>query len=241
MMRGDTGAVESWQRAISQYRDFASRFKGRDLVQALTSIEQRSGQTVLKVAPEDAANFIMGRTTAGWTTKTNLTRDLVQVRELLGADSDAWNALRQEFFLRLARGEQQAVEGSGQAFSGQKFANAWNAANRDNRAMLETLFSADERALIDQFADVASQVSRRVPYNTAADLANIMQNLGGLFPRIGAALGNSPVFRWARNLYRQDQATRAASGRPTAAARPSAMPGTGPGLLGQVGGWADSQ
>ena len=111
LFSGNPEGIAAWRAAINARRELGAQFQGGDLAQKLTARAPRGGEMQLKVAPEDAANFIFGASATGWTTKSNLARDLTRIRDMLGADSAGWNALRQEAFLRLSRTAEGAFEG----------------------------------------------------------------------------------------------------------------------------------
>lgn len=239
LMQGDEASVAAWQQAIGQYREFAGRFKGGDLIEALTSRSARSGAVRLDVAPEDAANYIFGSSNTGWITKADLTRDLRQVRDLLGRESQAWNALRQEAFLRFARAGEGAFEGGQRMFSGVNFSKAWNNALARNPELMATLFTDGERRLVSQFATVAARVTNAVRgganfSNTASAMANIAQQVGGrLGTRVAAFLAGLPLAGPVMQGTRAAQALSAAGGRVTPVRPPT---GGGAALLGLASG-----
>lgn len=161
LFTGNPDAVARWRAAIGQRRAFGQLFEGNDLIDRLTAREPRGGSMQLSVAPEDAANYILGRSGLGVVGRRNLVRDMGRLRDTLGASSDQWNGLRSAVFQRLVQtGEGPAGTG---AFSGQNFANAWRDANARDPQMMSLIFSANERGTISRLAAVAQRVTTPVP------------------------------------------------------------------------------
>lgn len=189
---GDPAAVDAWRNAIKGRAEFGKVFEGSDLIEDLTERTQRGGSKTLKVDPEEAVNFILGRDNLGFATKRDLTRDLFRLRDVLGAKSDAWNGMRGEVFLRLARGAEGAPEGGAAQFSGQKFLKAWNDLNTKNPRLVKGMFTQDERDLITKFADVAQAATTTVKggantSNSAIAAKRMMDRLGNMLSVGGGA------------------------------------------------------
>ncbi|CAN0460708.1 unnamed protein product, partial [Ectocarpus fasciculatus] len=104
----------------------------------------RDGSQRLAVGPDDAANYIFGRSGIG--AKKGLERDLVKLRDTLGPDSAEWNAIREEAFLRLFR-NQPGPEAGG-VFNAQAFSKELNRALTDSPDAMKVLFSSKEAALM---------------------------------------------------------------------------------------------
>lgn len=193
IVQGDDAAIDAFKTAIAKNREYASRFKGGDLVELLTAKEPRSGVMQLAVPPDQAANVIFGskKVFGG----TNTARDLARMKQMLGPDSAEWKQLREEAWLRLVRAGEGAVDpmsGSRQ-FSGAKFASNFDNAVRDQADLMRTLFTQDEINLMNQFKRVAARTTGTVKggdnySNTTVAASNIVQNLlGKLFVSEGAA------------------------------------------------------
>lgn len=173
LISGNENVVASWRNAIGKRRDFGKLFEGDDLIERLTTRDARGGEgRALSVAPEDAANYIFGRSDLGFVGKRDLKRDMGRLRKVLGPDSEEWNALRAEAFSRFARAGEGPPEGGQPQFSGQKFMKAWRSANTADPEIMRTLFTQEERDLIDRFAEIAQVATTPVrggdnPSNTA--------------------------------------------------------------------------
>lgn len=213
LISGEPKAVEAWQKAIAGNAAFAKDFKARDLVGALVQRDPQRG-FALRVAPEDAGNAVFGLTIGNAAGKANLVRDLGKVRDLLGPGSPEWNALREEFFLRLAQAGEGAANGAAPMFSGAKFLNTWNNFQLRNYPLVKQLFSEQERRTIQDFANVAAKATNRVaggdnPSNSAFAAANLMSRMFDLpfmKDRFWTLLRTTPA---ARNLMNMTETQRA--------------------------------
>lgn len=202
LLIGDPKAVTAWRDAISKRAAMGKLFEGDDLIDALTERVQRGGGSTLKVDPEEATNYILGRSALGFVGKRNLGRDLKRLQGVLGKDSDEWNGLRSEAFMRIARAGEGSPEGGLPQFSGQNFMKAWEKAKKEDPQVLGVLFTPEERQLVDQFAEVAQRVTMPVkggdnPSNTAITAKRffepVMQFLSvGGGAGGGAAIGGVP-------------------------------------------------
>lgn len=239
LMQGDTTAVEAWRGARKLRAALGKQFEGDDLIERLTEKVDRGGERSLKVAPEDAANYIFGRSALN-TSQFNLTRDLRRMRHQLGEDSPAWNSLREEAFMRLMRSAEGVSDEAGRArkFSGENFAKSFDKSMRESPEVMKILFG-EELPTIRQLRNVAVRGTGKVaggdnPSGTALAQANIVQRLmklPWLTERGAAALFVVPGVKGAISAA---QGVRA-YGRTNAA--PAAR-GMAPGATGATGGAA---
>lgn len=195
---GDPEAVKAWKTAVRKRADFGRLFEGDDLIDGLTERVQRGGGSTLKVDPEEAANYILNRSDLGWVGKKNLGRDLKRLQSVLGKDSEEWNGLRAEVFSRLARAGEGAPEGGVPQFSGQKFFKAWEKAQREDPQVIGVMFTPEERALIDKFAEVAQVVTTPVkggdnPSNSAVTAKRFLAPMMRFLSVSGGAGGGAAV------------------------------------------------
>lgn len=162
LMSGDDEAIGLWRDAISKNREFATRFKGNDLVGKLTKRAFDTDARELAVDPTSAANYILSHAKMGPAGKQNIVPDMKKLRFTLGADSAEWNAIREEAFMRFAQVGKGSSGGGESAFSGMNFRTNWkNAWDRDTPLMSQ-LFTPKEKQIIDQFADVSARVTSQV-------------------------------------------------------------------------------
>jgi hypothetical protein len=162
LILGDPKAVDAWRNALKSRAAYGKLFEGKDLIQGLVEQVRHGEGMANKVDPEEAANYIFGRSSLGLIGKKDLPRDLARLREVLGPESDEWNGLRSEVFGRIARAGEGPIEAGKPQFSGQNFMKAWEKAKRESPQIVNTVFSPQERELIDKFAEVAQRVTTPV-------------------------------------------------------------------------------
>lgn len=232
MMSGDADAVAKWGQAISNYADFASKWKSEGgILNILTEKVTRDGQRVLRVAPEQAADVVFSATASGLASKTGLPRDLITLQRNL--PKDQWDAMRQEAFIRLMDTSRGAMRGGETQVSGVNFKKAWENLRAKNPGVVNGLFTKDEQKLIQQFADVSARAT-----NTLANTSNTAAAASGLIQTIASAIGGTgpaqfalrvPVASALRNAYGGTRAAMAASGRVPPGATPLTVGGAGAG------------
>lgn len=183
LLSGDRAIVDAYGEAIKNYADFAGMWKSRGILDQLTQTARRDGEMMLRVAPEDAANYILGANASGMITKANLVRNLRTLKDQL--PEAEWNGIRQEAFMRIFDTAQR-----GQNVSGQTFSSLWSRFQRENPALVRELFTESDQALFSQFAAVATTVS-----NTARNTSNSATTLMGLLPKMAQAFGTSNIGR----------------------------------------------
>jgi len=223
---GDVKTISRWKDAISAFKNYATKFEGDDLVQTLT--ERGNLKSTLKVDPVDAVNVIFGRDAVGFVGKGGLTRDLIKMRELLGEESAAWKALKEEAFLRFLRKSDGAMRPTEQAFSGGNFAKAWNSAKDNSPHILRVLFTNEEQQLISQFARYAQRVTIAPvggvnTSNTGGAIAKMLQKILGsniVGPKVIAFLESTPVLRSLTEMPDAYRASMAAQPRVSTAPVP---------------------
>lgn len=195
---GDPEAIGAWREAIKKRAAFGRLFEGDDLIDGLTERVQRGGGTTLKVDPEEATNYILNRSALGFVGKKDLGRDLKRLEKVLGPESEEWNALRAEVFMRVAKAGEGAPEGGVPQFSGQNFMKAWERVKRDDPQVVGVMFNPEERRLIDQLAQVAQKVTTPVkggdnPSNSAITGKRLLEPLLQFLSVSGGAGGGAAV------------------------------------------------
>ena len=224
-----SGLNAPWQNAIGSMAQYGKTFKRGDMVRRLTARDPLTRE--LKVRPEDAANVLFGKGLA-FANRPGLVRDVVRMRELLGANSAEWNALREEAFLRFANKALSGSTPAGQTqFSGNAFLKAWTKANHDSPGLMRALFSDRERSLISRFARIAARATSPVSggantSNTAVALVQALRRLtlASFFgPKFGALMANVPIFKGIHNIAGAWRAGRAIKGPPA-----NVIPAVGP-------------
>jgi hypothetical protein len=216
---GDIGTIQRWKDAISAFKNYATKFEGDDLVQTLT--ERGNFATSLKVDPVDAVNVIFGRDAIGFVGKGGLTRDLLKIKDMLGDDSAAWKAVKEEAFLRFLRKSDGAMRPTEQAFSGGNFAKAWNDAVEKSPHIIRVLFTKEEQQLISQFARYAQRVTVAPvggvnTSNTTGAAALFLKKILGsniVGPKVMAFLESTPILKSLTQVPDAFKAARAAQPR----------------------------
>jgi hypothetical protein len=190
LLAGDADAVAKWGLAISNYADFASKWKSKGgVLNLLTEKVTRDGERVLKIAPEQAADVIFGATVSGLASKTGLARDLTTLKSTL--PDDEWNQLRQDAFIRLMDTSKGAFRSGEQQVSGVNFKKAWENLREKNPSVVNALFTPDERKLFQQFADVSARAT-----NTAVNASNSAAAMGGIIQRLASSFGGTQLARF---------------------------------------------
>ena len=235
LLSGDPDAVAKWGSAISNYAEFASKWKSKGgVLNLLTEEVGRDGQRVLKVAPEQAADTVFSATASGMAAKTGLPRDLITLKRNLPAEQ--WNALRQEAFIRLMDTAKGAMRGGETQISGVYFKKQWQNLRERNPGVVNGLFSKDEQNLISQFADVAARATNTLANtsNTAASAAGLIQTIAGKVGGTSLAqfLLRVPVAKALTQAYGGARAVSAASQRTPVAATPLTAATAGAGSAG---------
>jgi hypothetical protein len=231
LIQGDDSVVALWRTADRARRAHALNFEGDDFVAKLVA-RNRDGTNELKLDPQGAANLIFGRSESGFTTQNNMVRNLMRLRDRLGADSQDWNAIREEAFLRMARAGEGQTTPLGRDFSGGNFAKAWETALAKSPGTMRLLFTEQERNLISQFANIARRVTTNVKggannSNTSAGVAQVMRRLFAsafMGPKMAAFLEAVPIVRGLQNLGQDIRAQGAVLNRLQRGTRPRPMP-----------------
>jgi hypothetical protein len=232
LISGDEAAVAAWKTAISNYTDFASTWKSKGgILNKLTEKVGRDGDMVLKVSPEAASNAIFGVSSSKISSNPQVARDILKLRKTLPAAE--WDGIRQEAFVRLANAG-KAASGGQDVFSGVNFRKEWQKMSTDNPAMIKTLFSAEERKLINQFANVSARATSGAvnASNSAAAGANILGTLATMLGSTNAAQFATRAIggNMLRKAFGGARAVNAIQAAPTA----PTVPGYGVGVSGQA-------
>lgn len=147
LIRGDENAVNLWRQARDLRADFGRRFNDSDVI---TKIMDEN------LTQEETVNLLFGGSKMGFGTKAGSI--VKQVKAVVGEDSQAFRALKEEAFLRLFKNQD-----GGANFSGVKFEKAFTKAMQDNPTMMRELFTADEIAEIRQLARIARTITDKKP------------------------------------------------------------------------------
>jgi len=186
LLYGDSKAVGTWLDAIGKHKEFMKKWEDNGVLKELTSEGIRDGVSVLNKAPEDVANAIFG--VALNPNRTNMTRDLITLKKDLSPET--WNSLRQEFFIKLSE-KMMKTDGT---LQGTAFATSWKAI-KQNKTLVNTLFTEAERANIDALSATAMRISSR-----AQNYSNSANSLLGGLRRFMDVLGPLPISKAVGDL-----------------------------------------
>jgi len=180
LIYGDDVAVAKWKSAVTNYKDFAKKWnssKGENqILKALTETQNGS----LKVSPEAASNYIFNVTTNRLHTNPKMAQQILKLKNTL--PKQEFDQIRQEAFLRLAAAGKSARSDI-DLFSGAKFRSNYTNIFDNNPTLIKTLFNPEERALIEQFANVAARATggAKNTSNSANATFTILGRLAGAF------------------------------------------------------------
>jgi hypothetical protein len=232
LIAGDPAVVELWRRAIASRRELAEKFPKNSLAEKLVR-RAADGSDELALDSNAAMNLIFNSKGTGWASRSGIVKGLMQVRNRLENNPEAWNSLREEAFMRIARDAQSKDARGITEFSGQKFQTAWENFLKNSPEVARIMFTKDELSLINQFSRVAKRVTTtvpggRAPSGTPLGIASIMKNLWRstfLGPKMAAFLDGVPILKGAQNLANEVRVTAAIKGGiPTGAPTPQRLP-----------------
>jgi hypothetical protein len=176
LMSGDPAAVEALKKARAANTEYMRAFTAKDKNDVAGAIVQRIVEKA--ETPEMAMNYLFGQgSLAGRAEATGATRRL---KEILGPDSDGWNAVREAAWNRLARDTQ------GKARSPAMFNKEWNNFSLRNRSLRDELFSSEEIALMNRYRQALGRTDRP-PTNPSGSAFSIEEMFRYMLRRMGTA------------------------------------------------------
>lgn len=249
MLKGDPEALDAWKNARGLRREMAKRFEQKDILKKLT--ERKVGEPETTVSDmRDAANLIFGSANLNLN-KKGLMRDLMRVRNELGADSQQWNSLREEAFLRLMHSAegQTSTKVTERMFSGANLSSEFDSLMREAPDIMRVLFGKD-LPVIQQLRNVAVRGMTKVPggdnpSGTAIAQANIVKKVVDTMFRLpwfgersAHAMGAILPVKWALDFVQGQRALSRAMGKPPAKMIPPGIigPALGPAIEEGYGG-----
>lgn len=196
MFRGDPNAIKAWNAARAAHASYRSTFTGGKNDPVGRVIQKIIGNKQNPAAiPNDVADFLYG--SSGVNPSSLNVGVANRVKQIVGTKSPTWSAIRQGLFSRLVEpGEGMTDFGPG------KVAQRINRfLNVDGKELSESLYSPQERQLIQQYADVMRQLE--VPQsganwsNTATFTAKMFKQIGGSLGLIlGSVIGHEVGLPW---------------------------------------------
>lgn len=182
LLYGNPADVAAGLDAISKFKDFKRTWDTKGVLTKLTTQETRDGATVLKVAPEDAANAILGKSIAQSTSKMDLARDLLTLKKNLSPEQ--WNQVRQEVFINLS--DTMHRTGKVEKEASLMFNKAWQNLKEKNPSIVKVIFSKEEISVIDNLSGTSALVAA-----TERNASNTAVSMMGAFQRLASSLGAS--------------------------------------------------
>jgi len=201
---GDPRAIQAWNDARAAYSDYRGNFTAAKNDPVGRVVEKIIGKNSIgptpagPAIPNDVADYLYG---AAGTNPSSLNVGVAnRIKSLLGDQSPEWSAVKQGLFRRLVEpGEGMTGWGPG------KVAQRVNDfLNVNGREMSQALFSPNERALLQNYADMMRKLE--VPQsganwsNTATFMARTVNGIGSRVGMlVGAGLGRAAM-PWAPPL-----------------------------------------
>ena len=203
MFRGDPRAIGAWNAARAAHADYRATFSGQGGRDRVGNVVQKilGDRTNPAAIPNDVADFMYG--SAGVNPASLNVQVVNRIRGILGEQSPEWIGVKQGLFSRLVdAGEGATAMGPG------KVAQRLNRfLNSDGREMAGLVFSADERAALQQYANLMRHLeipqaganwsntatfSRAAGAGQASLTARALQSIGSrVGMAVGAVLGNA--------------------------------------------------
>lgn len=182
LLYGNPADVAAGLDAIAKFKEFKQVWDTKGVLTSLTTQEMRDGKMALKVAPEDAANAILGKSIAQSTSKFNLARDLLTLKKQL--PEEQWNQVRQEVFINLA--DTMHRTGKLDKEASLMFNKSWRNLKEKNPSMVNALFNKEEVALIDKLAGTSALIA-----GAAKNTSNSATAAMGAFQMLANSLGSA--------------------------------------------------
>jgi len=191
LLYGNPASVAKGLDAISKFKDFKNLWDNKGILKTITEEEMRDGVLSLKVAPTEAANAILGVGIAQSTSKKNLMRDLVTMRNLLPVSE--WNKIRQEAFILLA----DTLKSSGKVGkqASLNFNKAWRNMKEKNNTLTKLLFTKEEMGMIDSLASTSALIA-----GTEKNTSNSAIAAMGMFQMLARSFGAKNPTRMAAEV-----------------------------------------
>lgn len=240
VLTGDVDALAEFKSARSIWNRLKQKYDGDGVADMLIEFDPEAGKYIPKGTPEEASTTLFNASGVGF--KRGATKAASQLKELLGADSSEWAALKQEVFMRLLRSQDTGnVRGQDLEllFSGDKFSTQLRTAMRQSEELMRTFFSPGEINLFRQFERAALLATNRVPgavnhSNSGEMLARLAGRLGEVFPGVKYIL--QPLMSASARAVDERAVRSAVTGAASNAARDYSLSRAARGVPGLAGG-----
>lgn len=249
VVKGDPGTLGMWRNAARLRARFGRNFEADDIVARLTrNAKGRKGE--LEIDSEDVLGQILGKSTLG--SRSGARREVIRLKNLLGADSPQFAAIKSQALVQLLGFEPGAYSGGNISA---RLVNNLRQANKNHPGLMSALFSDTEIRSLRRFARVVEAINvapRQAgdPNPSGSAMVGIeaasagLNRLSNAVEMLGRQLGTGGVVL-ARIVSRSIQGTgeaaqatamrRSLMGLPPVASPAPAYPGVG-GAVGGIGG-----
>jgi hypothetical protein len=180
-----TKSILAWKDAINTWKGFKQRWETKGILNSLTAKEIRDGSLQLKVAPEDAVNFIFNSNATGLVNKKNIVRDLQVMKQELPPEQ--WDLVRTEALNNLLDGSLTITAEQSANKASTKLSTSWASLRNTNKPLVDLLFDRKEQGLISSLANLTGRIANRTQ-NTSNSGAMLGQMLGRLYKSLNGSV-----------------------------------------------------
>ncbi len=179
---GDADAFAPWLKARRTNKSFRENFSDNNIIAKIVDNEN-------PLEPSEQFNLLFTLSAAG---KSNSARTVRNLKGILS--EEGFNRLKQGAFLRVVEQAEKAAAGEAgvKTFSGAAFKTALVNLKRRTPELFNALFTAQDKALLNQFANVAELATTAVPgaKNYSGSAAPIIRSMERVFGPQLAAIAN---------------------------------------------------
>lgn len=191
-VKGDPAAVAAFLKSNKMYRDFANTYKADDIVQTLTEQSfdpMNPGIKKFTVDPADGSKIILGASRLGFINKTGMRQALNTLKTQL--PQEQWNNLREEVFLRSLGWTEKDFASGNLTKTAADFKTAMQQMKTQSPEIYNTLFSPDERAILERFGDQYAKATLAPPTKstmgsrtTPLAMRALQNSVGAISPKL---------------------------------------------------------
>lgn len=196
LISGDLEAIKTFRDAGRLRRIYYKKFEADELVKRIVQtvdddLSKAAGDVTLKLTPTESMNLLFTASN-GLGARQGSARAVVRIKSILGADSEAFKALKEEALLRMFSAASKGTalgDDLGRTFSGDKFASAFEKSMQGSPELMRALFTQSEIKTMAQLRRVALLATNRVPgavnYSNTATITRLLGNFGWLGAQAG--------------------------------------------------------
>jgi hypothetical protein len=214
LLYGNPEAVGAWANAIKNYRGFNDTWNSKGgILNTLTKRVVKDGVRTFEVAPQAAAQKVLGATFSGLIKKPEVVRTLNTLKNQL--PKAEWDLFRQEAFMLISDGIQSSATGK----TANQFSREFRDVRRKNPELMGILFEPEELKIMSDLAETSARIARTAK-NTSNSGAAVGTLLGRLFRVMGSTNIAQNVGEWvfvngAKSSYGAGRARTAVTGQTT--------------------------